>query len=752
MAFLLILNIITIPYGLFFKPTIINIFHPLVFSYKSSDTVYVLSKDGYLFPLTWSKDSDGLHFAVLDSINLYIRDVCCADFNDGKLWIGTASGGYEFSNRRVRKLNIKYVEWITHSHNHEIFLSNNKLYIYKKGHRIGHVKVAGKYIITPPGAHILVSGNGVLTSVSLDSLESSVLYKDQSYNYFYWDEERERNPHFTVKIWANGDHGTLLYLGFDTKTDKSKILYVTNDLRKIRPISEKGLISHITFKNGNFWVFYERNGITFLKLINEKSLEPLDSFRFQYYLSEVKNIYDNYWFIVTYGGVSYLFKKTDFHKYYNNQYWTRLYRIFSGGKLIDFDGDGDKDLLFLVTSDRDEDIYKKSWGITILENQLPESLNKALFLFRKAREFNNYIKCETGLKDIDLALETFSILLPESLGVGFELRNSIYQKVYIKGKAKKIFTVFIYMSIFIVLPFGLVALFYSKYQKEREMSKTIPSAETIGIILSMDIFHKFASKWYPIMSDNSLLTDKIDEILEETAEIMKILRIPKVRYEFKEAPKEWRQIYKSLLSTLLRLRSYIKLYKKFLLGRRFFTKRIKENINTIGELRKSFKKLSEGAKEDVVTNALLPVIEKIQKEISDTPIKISTDIKTDLPYLYYPDEITEIRTAIQAIIDNAVESFDNFSPENSPEIRVKVRSSISELKIEIEDNGKGIPEEIKAFIFDEGFSYGKEGKNRGVGLSNAKRIIDKFGEIAVISKEGKGTKFVIKLIFGKREV
>ena len=735
--------------GLFFKSTWINIFHPLVYSYEYKDTAYILTTDGFLFPLVWSINHSGLSFHLLDSTDLHVKDVCCADFDGNKLWIGSADGAFVFYRNQTFKLSNGEVMDVTHVGSREYFLQPGLIYEIMDSKKVIIPNVNGKFLFTTGDSTVLVSGNGILSVLS-DS--NKILYKDLSFNYYFWDKEKKINPHFSVKLAANGDSGTLIYLGFDKVSKKSKLIYLKEDRRKIKHLTVNGLLSFIIFDNGNFLVFFERSGITFLKVLSESNLQPVDSFRFQFYLSEVDKIYDNYWFILSYGGASYLFKGTNFHKFYNNLYWTDMYRIFSGGKLIDFDKDGDKDLLLLVTSNVNEDIYQKAWGILLLEDKVPEHLNYALSLYNKAKEYNNFLKCDEGLKDLDLALEIFSIILPDSLSSGFRLRESIYQKVYLKGKLKQIITAFLYLSLLVLLPFSLFVLFYVKYNREKELTKTIPSAETIGIILSMDIFHKFSSKWHPIILDSTLLYKKSDEILNEIEEILRILHMPKVKYDFKEAPKEWRHIYKALLSTLLRLRSYIKLYKKFPIGKKYYANRIKESIKTIGELRSSFKELSESAKEDVVTNALLPVIEKIQKEISDSPIKISTDIKTELPYLYYPDEITEIRTAIQAILENAVEAFDNFSPEAPPEIKIKVRSSIQELKIEIEDNGKGIPDEILPLIFDEGFSFGKEGKSRGVGLSNAKRIIDKFGEIAVISRKGKGTKFIIRLIFGKREV
>jgi signal transduction histidine kinase len=69
------------------------------------------------------------------------------------------------------------------------------------------------------------------------------------------------------------------------------------------------------------------------------------------------------------------------------------------------------------------------------------------------------------------------------------------------------------------------------------------------------------------------------------------------------------------------------------------------------------------------------------------------------------------------------------------------------LQIEIEDNGTGIPEEDRAHIFEPYFTTKQPGKNTGLGLSVAYRIIvdQHAGSVAVGSEAGSGTKFTILL-------
>ena len=66
--------------------------------------------------------------------------------------------------------------------------------------------------------------------------------------------------------------------------------------------------------------------------------------------------------------------------------------------------------------------------------------------------------------------------------------------------------------------------------------------------------------------------------------------------------------------------------------------------------------------------------------------------------------------------------------------------------ITVEDEGEGIPEEIRSRIFDPFFTMKPVGEGTGLGLAIANHIIELHdGEIAVRSEVGKGTIFEVSL-------
>ncbi len=82
-----------------------------------------------------------------------------------------------------------------------------------------------------------------------------------------------------------------------------------------------------------------------------------------------------------------------------------------------------------------------------------------------------------------------------------------------------------------------------------------------------------------------------------------------------------------------------------------------------------------------------------------------------------------------------------------PILHVSTKSLGSRIEIRIRDNGTGIPESVKAKIFQPFFTTKPPGEGTGLGLSLSFDIISKAhgGTLAVESEEGEGTEFIIHL-------
>jgi signal transduction histidine kinase len=102
-----------------------------------------------------------------------------------------------------------------------------------------------------------------------------------------------------------------------------------------------------------------------------------------------------------------------------------------------------------------------------------------------------------------------------------------------------------------------------------------------------------------------------------------------------------------------------------------------------------------------------------------------------------PDRLTR---ALYNLASNAIEAM----PDGGT-LSLQLTKSDGQFLIEISDTGPGIPEEIRARLFDPFVTHGKK-TGTGLGTSIAKKIVeDHGGEITFTTATGKGTTFHIRL-------
>lgn len=112
----------------------------------------------------------------------------------------------------------------------------------------------------------------------------------------------------------------------------------------------------------------------------------------------------------------------------------------------------------------------------------------------------------------------------------------------------------------------------------------------------------------------------------------------------------------------------------------------------------------------------------------------------------------EMGRVILNLINNAFYAVDEkhrqIQPDNGykPTVSVTTEKSEKNVQIAVTDNGNGIPEKIIGKIFQPFFTTKPTGKGTGLGLSLSYDIIKAHGgDIKVVSKEGEGSTFIIRL-------
>lgn len=119
-------------------------------------------------------------------------------------------------------------------------------------------------------------------------------------------------------------------------------------------------------------------------------------------------------------------------------------------------------------------------------------------------------------------------------------------------------------------------------------------------------------------------------------------------------------------------------------------------------------------------------------------IEISRDYG-DIPLIEcYPGQLNQV---FMNIISNAIDAIDDIGV-----ITISTSKSFGFIQINIKDSGSGMPENIKAKIFDPFYTTKEVGEGTGLGLSISHGIIEKHkGSIKVHSEAGNGTEFIINL-------
>ncbi|MBN1224525.1 MAG: HAMP domain-containing protein [Candidatus Aminicenantes bacterium] len=137
------------------------------------------------------------------------------------------------------------------------------------------------------------------------------------------------------------------------------------------------------------------------------------------------------------------------------------------------------------------------------------------------------------------------------------------------------------------------------------------------------------------------------------------------------------------------------------------------------------------------------IIDGTIKMISDSmelkQIHLKIDIQEGLPTLFVDGD--RMRQVFLNILRNASEAV-NEGGEISLSAKLVEDGSEKKLRMEISDNGPGIPEKEWENIFEPFYSMKSSGF--GLGLANAKKIVEQHnGSIRVIKKEGAGACFEI---------
>ena len=137
----------------------------------------------------------------------------------------------------------------------------------------------------------------------------------------------------------------------------------------------------------------------------------------------------------------------------------------------------------------------------------------------------------------------------------------------------------------------------------------------------------------------------------------------------------------------------------------------------------------------------------LKKQYDFKSITIKKEYEANLPLVSC--ESSKIQQVILNILSNGSHAMLENQTGSEPvfTLRLKTEKSSPMLRIEIEDNGPGMTEEVRKKIFEPFFTTKPVGVGTGLGLSVSYFIITENhgGTMDVVSEAGKGTTFIIRL-------
>lgn len=170
---------------------------------------------------------------------------------------------------------------------------------------------------------------------------------------------------------------------------------------------------------------------------------------------------------------------------------------------------------------------------------------------------------------------------------------------------------------------------------------------------------------------------------------------------------------------------------------------VKRGIERMQQLTQEMLEFSRQTKPELVmasvNDVILDTVKSFEKDAVDAGVSIELDLADNLP----PRRIDPngLCKSLMNLLTNAVDAFEG----TGGKIVVSTRLENDTIKIQVRDNGKGIPRDKIQRIFQPFFTT-KGSKGTGLGLSMTKKYIeDMGGSIAVESQEGQGTTFTISL-------
>lgn len=183
--------------------------------------------------------------------------------------------------------------------------------------------------------------------------------------------------------------------------------------------------------------------------------------------------------------------------------------------------------------------------------------------------------------------------------------------------------------------------------------------------------------------------------------------------------------------------------------------RTDEGIKSVNRIVAAMKELAhpgDGAKASTDVNAVINTAVTVTRNAHKTVAKVELELGALPNALTYKNELCQV---FINLIVNAAHAIETAQKANRRAGRITIRTCAEHdaIRIELTDNGCGIPGSVMDKIFDPFFTTKEVGKGTGQGLALARTtIVEKHGgQIAVHSEIGQGSTFTITIPLGNHD-
>ena len=288
-------------------------------------------------------------------------------------------------------------------------------------------------------------------------------------------------------------------------------------------------------------------------------------------------------------------------------------------------------------------------------------------------------------------------------------------------------------------------------QKEKEYSAKITRNNitiiiiSVGFVILLILIFFFYKRYLTKKKLNEVLREKNEELIEAKIEAEKLTDIKSqfistVSHELRTPlygvvgittllmeEKDISEKHQKLLSSLKFSGDYL----LDLINKVLKISKIESNNEKITKTPTNLKQLSEN------------LLHSFEYQAKNKKNELILDVQKELPEILMVDSLK-----LSEVLINLIGNSSKFTENGKIWFRIKIISIEKDnvtVRFEIEDNGLGIPEDKKEFVFEKFSQVGRElnkVEGTGLGLSIVKNLLELMdSEVYLDSKEGRGTKF-----------